>query len=159
MNRDLHKYECSIHLVQYGKNDYEYEGHVNLMPNIVGSGKTYQEALNEIYSNLEAYIEHCIANSIKFPNPDDKEGMFNLSGRVTVRFPKNLHYALNEYAKKDGMSLNSIIIDATREYITRKQLMNNIEDTLNPIIEKLQLNKTPNLFIKEKTINKKSKTK
>jgi len=120
MKNEVRKYECSIHLVQYGKDDYEYEGHVNLLPNIVGAGKTYQEALDEIYSNLEAYIEYCNEESISYPKPDDKDPIFNLSGRVTIRLPKKLHYELNEYAKKDGMSLNSIVIDATRKYISKK---------------------------------------
>jgi len=120
MKNEVRKYECSIHLVQYGKDDYEYEGHVNLLPNIVGAGKTYQEALDEIYSNLEAYIEYCREESISYPEPDDHDPIFNLSGRVTIRLPKKLHYELNEYAKKDGMSLNSIVIDATRKYISKK---------------------------------------
>lgn len=85
---NLHKYECSIHLVEYGKNDYEYEGHVNLLSNIVGSGKTYEEALNEIYENLDAYLDYCKKNFMEYPKPDENAAMFNLSGRVTVRLPK-----------------------------------------------------------------------
>lgn len=48
---------------------------------------------------------------------------------------------MNEYAKKDGMSLNSIIIDVTREYVMRKKYSIDYDNIANLLFNKLNSDK------------------
>ena len=112
--KDYKNYPFVVRKNDHENEDAEYVVIFNDFKNIIGSGKTVGDAIEEAYGNLEAYFEFCDEEGIEIPNPSQK-GLFNsYSGKITVRMPKSLHRDMAEYANEDGISLNSLINDAIR---------------------------------------------
>ena len=106
--------------VTYEVNDLgkgEYLVVFNDCKNIIGTGDTIEEAINEAEGNLDAYLAFCEEEGIEPPHPSKFDWMNDYSGKITLRMPKSLHRDIAEYAEKDGLSLNSIINDAIRQYL------------------------------------------
>lgn len=116
------KYPFSVKIIEYGKDDFEYEVRFIDFPNVIGVGDTANEAIDEGYYNLQAYIKYCELNNVNIPNPSISREPNDFSGKITIRIPKTLHRDLSEYAEFDGMSLNTIAIDAFRFYLNSQSL-------------------------------------
>lgn len=115
---DLKKY--SFEVINETKSDGTDEFVVifNDCKNIIGVGETVEDAVEEARGNLDAYLSFCEEEGIELPQPTTINWMETYSGKVTLRMPKALHRDIAEYAKKDGLSLNSVINDAIRQYLT-----------------------------------------
>ncbi|HOZ02853.1 MAG TPA: type II toxin-antitoxin system HicB family antitoxin [Bacilli bacterium] len=133
-----HKYPFSLKVVEYEPNDTEFEVAFNDFPSVVGAGDTPEEAIKEAYQNLEIFIEDCEEHSIPLPNPSKTNYLDEYSGKITIRLPKTLHRDLSEYAKRDGMSLNAIAIEAIRFYLSSSSMENlttHIKEQINLYLE------------------------
>ncbi len=82
-------------------------------PGIIGGGNTVDEALKIANEAKDMYIESLNEEGKEIPNPTD----FNVSGRVTLRLPKTLHFKSIQEAKKENVSLNTFITDAVSERV------------------------------------------
>lgn len=122
------KYPFSVKVIEYGNDDIEYEVRFIDFPNIIGVGDTANEAIDEGYYNLEAYLQYCEYNNINIPNPSIRRELDDFSGKITIRIPKALHRDMYEYAEYDGMSLNTVAIDAFRYYLNAQSLSEVIEN-------------------------------
>lgn len=116
--KDYKNYPFVVRKNDHENEDAEYVVIFNDFKNIIGSGKTVGDAIEEAYGNLEAYFEFCDEEGIEIPNPSQKDLFNSYSGKVTVRMPKSLHRDMVEYANEDGISLNSLINDAIRLYLS-----------------------------------------
>ena len=106
-------------------------------PNLIGAGKTIEEAIKEANDNLQAYIDYCEQNKIEYPCPSEYELKENFySGKVTLRMSKNLHQLAVRYAEEEGVSLNSFINDSINEHISNLKVngMRNIVDEIKEYI-------------------------
>lgn len=69
------------------------------------------DTLEELYQNLneamEGYLEVKQENNLPIPIPETSN---NYSGKFTVRLPKTLHQKLAIEAKKEGISLNQLVL-------------------------------------------------
>lgn len=67
------------------------------------TGKTFQEAYNNLREAMEFWIETKLEGGFDIPLPVGQE---SYSGKFIVRIPKSLHYRLALEADKEGISLN-----------------------------------------------------
>lgn len=103
---------------------------------IIGVGKTLEEALKEAQENLKIYLDYCKDNSIEIPNPSLEEEK-DYSGKITLRMSKTLHQKVDERARKEGISVNSLVNEALNSYLYEKDvielLLDNAKDKLTEI--------------------------
>lgn len=117
-------YPFSVKVVDYGDSDIEYEVVFNDLPDVIGVGDTIEEAIEDAQYNLDAYIKYCNENGFILPQPSKIKPLAEYSGKITVRLPKHLHRDLTEFAERDGMSINSLAIDAFRYYLNAESITN-----------------------------------
>ena len=89
---------------------------------VIGGGDTIEEAIEEAEGNLEFYLEYCEEHNIEVPEPSIHD--YELySGKVTLRMSKSLHQKVNDRARREGVSINSLLNEAIAEYIERKNVV------------------------------------
>lgn len=125
--RNCHEYPFEVKVVQYEDNVVEYEVKFFDFDMIIGVGDSVSEAIEEAYYNLSAYLEYCSSNNIQIPEPSKNYSLDKYSGKMTIRLPKKLHKDFVEFAEKDGMSINSLAIDAFRSYLSNESLKSTLE--------------------------------
>lgn len=81
-----------------------------------GGGETVDEAIKEAKENLAIYIEELKAMGKPVPAPITDDD-YKYSGKFTLRMSKSLHKKAALLAESEGVSLNSIIVEAVAEYI------------------------------------------
>lgn len=120
---------------------------------IIGVGKTLEEALKEAQENLKIYLDYCKDNSIAIPNPSLKEEK-DYSGKITLRMSKTLHQKVDERARKEGISVNSLVNEALNSYLYEKDvielLLGNAKDKLTEIAKdcvEIEIKKHKNKYI------------
>lgn len=122
--RKSHEYPFSVKVNNYGEGNLEYEVVFNDFSDVIGVGDTIDEAIEDAYYNLDAYLEYCEEKNIPIPGPSYSKSLNEFSGKITVRLPKCLHRDIAEFANSDGMSLNSLAIDAFRMYLGTETIKN-----------------------------------
>lgn len=91
----------------------EDEGFIARAPDLPGCsafGETQEEAIDELQSAIEAWVEAANAAGNLIPAPSSPASETAYSGKVLLRMPKSLHARLAEGAKSEGVSLNSHIV-------------------------------------------------
>jgi antitoxin HicB len=73
----------------------------------VSDGETVEEAIKNGQEALTATIAALEANGLPIPQPDQSS---SASGKFIVRVPKSLHSRLAGRAKREGVSLNTLIL-------------------------------------------------
>lgn len=104
----------------------------------VGQGETCEEAIRELEGNEKVWLEMAQEDGEDIPAPSVEEE-FLYSGKFTVRFSKSLHERVAERAKKDGVSLNSFIVEAVSEKLgtTSKQAESKFMESFQQILQLL----------------------
>lgn len=131
--RKVNRYPFSVKVIQYSDNDYEYEVNFKDFVDVVGVGDSIEDAIEEAEYNLAAYLKYCQLKNIPIPQPSISKSLDEYSGKITVRIPKSLHRDMSEFAELDGMSLNSLAIDAFRSYLNADSLKKVTKNTLEKI--------------------------
>lgn len=120
--KNVNDYEVSIRRVNTGNGEFEFVAIFEQFPDVIGVGDTREEALSEANANLKLYFDFCEDNNTAIPEPLEKNDLSTYSGKITLRLSKQLHRDLSDYSLKDGMSINSIVNDAIRFYLTGQAL-------------------------------------
>ena len=71
------------------------------------TGDTLEELYQSLNEAMEGYFEVKQENNLPIPIPETSN---NYSGKFTVRLPKTLHQKLAIEAKKEGISLNQLVL-------------------------------------------------
>lgn len=72
----------------------------------MSDGETLAEAYENIRESMEAWISNKLKHGEDVPEPVDD----GYSGKLNVRMPKSLHRHLVMEAKREGVSLNQLIL-------------------------------------------------
>lgn len=99
--------------------DGTYYVSVEELPGCASMGDTPEEALEMIKEAMEGWIESNLERGLEIPLP---ESMKEYSGKFLVRVPASLHRRLVEQAKKEGVSLNQLVVSLLSEKITLKEI-------------------------------------
>ena len=126
-------YSLQIKVVDVGDNKVEYVAQYIQFPTIIGVGDTAEEALAEAKIFLEEYLEYCEENNVVIKNNELESWKANFSGKITIRIPKSLHRDLYQFAEEDGMSINYIVNDSIRAYLSGKALEQTTSEAIKSI--------------------------
>lgn len=91
-------------------------------PGITGGGDSQEEAVRIANEALDMYMESLESEGKEIPIPTD----FNATGRVTLRLPKSMHIRVIQMAEREGVSLNTYIIDALSQKLHTNALFDEI---------------------------------
>jgi|YelNatPaOPRAMG01_1025707.scaffolds.fasta_scaffold40375_2 predicted RNase H-like HicB family nuclease len=116
--------------------DGTYYVSVEELPGCATMGDTLEEAMAMIKEAMEGWIESNLERGLEIPLP---ESMKEYSGKFLVRVPASLHRRLVEQAKKEGVSLNQLVVSLLSEKITLKEIKEEL------IREISMLEKSPNV--------------
>lgn len=98
------KYSVSL---KWSDEDEGYIAFVPELPGLSAFGTTPQEAMTELDSAREAYLESLTEAGENIPAP---EKYMPYSGQIRLRMPKSLHANLAQSALEENVSLNTYII-------------------------------------------------
>ena len=106
MKKNLKYYFNSDYTIRLKQNeDGSFFAEIEELPGCMSEGDTKQEALKMIEDAKRAWITVALKRKITIPEPEKDE----FSGKLNVRMPKFLHRKLSYKARKEGVSLNTLI--------------------------------------------------
>ncbi len=82
------------------------------LPGCLSDGDTVEEAIENGKDALQCWLSAAEESGRKIPKPGIMEAQ---SGKWVQRVPKSLHYRLVEQAKREGVSLNTLVISMISE--------------------------------------------
>lgn len=85
--------------------DGSFFAEIEELPGCMTEGDSKEEALKSLEDAKKAWLEVALDRKITIPEPSSDE----FSGKFNVRVPKFLHRMLAYKARKEGVSLNSLI--------------------------------------------------
>lgn len=110
-NFDSHRYTITIKLVTLEEGEH-FEAVVAELPDLVEYGETYDEAYSLAVDSIATLREAALEQGRVFPEPMPSQALEEFSGRVTLRMSKSLHASVSKLADREGVSLNSWIVEA-----------------------------------------------
>jgi predicted HicB family RNase H-like nuclease len=110
-NFDPHRYTITIKLVTLEEGEH-FEAVVAELPDLVEYGETYVQAYSLAVDSISTLREAALEHGHVFPEPMPSQALDEFSGRVTLRMSKSLHASVSKLADREGVSLNSWIVEA-----------------------------------------------
>lgn len=108
--------------VYFDPDDREYVALCTEFPHLSAFGDTPEEALADLDVALEGAIEVHRDEGWPIPEPAAPPPVEPLpSGRFLARVPKSLHARLTSEAKKEGVSLNTLVITLLAESLVSRE--------------------------------------
>jgi len=98
--------------------DGGYVAEVPELPGCITQGDTWEEVIKMIEDAKRAWIETALQRGKEIPEPKIER---KFSGRFVIRVSKSLHRRLSELAEKEGVSLNTLVVQLLTEGVTRKE--------------------------------------
>ncbi|HDU8612179.1 TPA: toxin-antitoxin system HicB family antitoxin [Morganella morganii] len=114
--------------------DTFYMATVLEIPDLREYADTSDFARDLMLDSITTAFEMCMENGTKFPEPSSNIEQPNVSGRVTLRLSKTLHYNCITHAQSDGVSLNTFISNCLSAHIEKQisdqTMLSNIQAAL-----------------------------
>ena len=115
---DLIKYSVQI---QWSDEDDCYIATAEELPHVSAFGDTYDEALREFKDAMSVHLE--VLGEENQPEPLTLE---SYSGQFRVRLPKSLHRRLATLARRENVSLNTLVIKLLSESTTAVEMSDRV---------------------------------
>ncbi len=93
------------------------------LPGCMADGATVEEALKEGEDAILAWIRSAEEDGEQIPEPNSID---KYSGQWRIRVPKSLHAKLDNKAKLEGVSLNTLAVTLLAEGLGRKSVNDNL---------------------------------
>ena len=113
---DPHRYTITIKLVSLDEGEH-FEAIVAELPDLVEYGETYDQAYSLAVESIQALREAASEQGREFPVPLPSQALTEYSGRITLRMSKSIHASVSKLADREGVSLNSWIVEAISERV------------------------------------------
>src|SRR5262245_31038918 len=94
--------------------DGTFRAEIVEFPGCIAVGDTAAEALANLESVAESWLQATIAKRLHVPDPIEST---EYSGKLVVRLPKSLHKKAAYAAAREGVSLNQFIVSCIAEQI------------------------------------------
>lgn len=88
-----------------------YTAFIEEFPGCIAEGDTGEEALRNLESVAESWLEAALELGQSIPDPQTEQ----YSGRVALRLPKSIHRRAVEVARAEDTSLNQFLVSAIAE--------------------------------------------
>jgi predicted RNase H-like HicB family nuclease len=122
--------------------DGGYVATIQEFPGCIAEGDTANEALANLESAAESWIEALREGGQDVPEPVALHGY---SGKIALRLPRGVHKQAAELAASEGTSVNQLLIAAIANYLGGKQafsqLAHQLSTGLGLIAVQINLNK------------------
>ena len=105
------RFEYAVNLV-WSPEDEAYVATVPELPGLSAFGDTAEEAAGEVARAAEAFVEVLAESGCPIPAPLK---MTSFSGQFRVRVPVSMHETLVARARREGVSLNTLIVSLLAE--------------------------------------------
>ena len=96
------------------ESDGTFRAEIMEFPGCIAIADTAAEALANLESVAESWLQATIAKGLRVPEPI--EGV-EYSGKLVVRLPKTLHKKAAHVAAREGVSLNQFIVSCVAEQV------------------------------------------
>jgi|GEM_PF-856282 len=97
------------------------------LPGCMSQGKTMEEAIRNIEEAKRIWLKTALERKIEIPLPDS---MRDYSGKFLVRLPVSLHKRIAKLAKKEGVSINQMVLSLLSEKITILEITDIVKTTI-----------------------------
>lgn len=94
------------------------------LPGCMSQGETIEEVIENIKDAQKSWLEVAIEENIDIPLPEIVE---EYSGKFVIRILKSLHKKLSNQAKKEGISLNQLIVSILSERYSLREIQKQIK--------------------------------
>ncbi len=94
------------------------------LPGCMTEGDSYEDVINAIREAQELWIETALEMGRKIPLPYEME---EYSGKFLVRIPKYIHRKLVQRAKREGISLNQLVVALLSEALKEREMVDNLK--------------------------------
>ena len=94
--------------------DGTYMAEIVEFPGCVATGDTPADALANLESVAETWLDAVLSRGQSVPPPTDGE---EFSGKLLLRLPKSLHRRAAQWAARDAVSLNQFVVAAVAERV------------------------------------------
>jgi predicted RNase H-like HicB family nuclease len=96
------------------EDDGTFRAEIVEFPGCIAVGDTAAEALANLESVAESWLQATIAKGLHVPEPIENT---EFSGKLVVRLPKTLHKKAAHAAAREGVSLNQFIVSCIAEQV------------------------------------------
>src|SRR5262245_14319931 len=96
------------------ESDGTFRAEIIEFPGCIAVGDTAGEALANLESVAESWLQATIAKGLRVPEPVEST---EYSGKLVVRLPKTLHKKAAYAAAREGVSLNQFIVTCIAEQV------------------------------------------
>jgi predicted RNase H-like HicB family nuclease len=103
--------------------DGGYVATIQEFPGLVAEGETAEEAISNLESAAESWIEAVLESGQEIPEPTTFSGF---SGKIALRLPRGLHRRAVEMANSEGTSLNQWLVSAIANYLGGMEAMREV---------------------------------
>ncbi len=86
------------------------------LPGCMSDGDSIEEAMENGQDALRCWLTAAKESGRKIPEPGELESQ---SGKWVQRVPRSIHYRLVERAKREGVSLNTLVVSMLAESLAR----------------------------------------
>lgn len=107
-------YEVKIYTIDTTEG-VEFVAEIPELKGCIGSGNSYEEALEELLENKIVYLETLQELGKEIPLPKQKKQKF--SGKLSLRLSNRLHKKVANVAEELGVSINQYIVETLAESV------------------------------------------
>jgi predicted RNase H-like HicB family nuclease len=105
--------------------DGSYSAEVLEFPGCFAQGETVEDALRNLESAAESWIEVSLSQKHEIPEPAMYQGY---SGNIMLRLPRGLHRQAARMAQREGVSLNQYLVTAVAARLGAEDFYNRLAD-------------------------------
>jgi antitoxin HicB len=96
------------------------------LPGCMSDGETMQEAIENVTDAIQSWKEAAQELGRAVPAPGASRGEWR------QRVPRTVHYQLTELARREGVSLNTLVATVLAEYIGRAEVGASVTRAIEP---------------------------
>lgn len=118
------KLPYTIEIVPY--KDGGYFAKIKELEGCMTEGETLEETLELLEDAKKAWLETALEDGIEIPLPESMREKKEYSGKILLRLPKSLHKKLAKAAQKEGVSINTYIVNLLSERNAEREVLNTL---------------------------------
>ncbi|OGF64413.1 MAG: hypothetical protein A2Y62_13520 [Candidatus Fischerbacteria bacterium RBG_13_37_8] len=124
--RHYMKLPYSIKLIPEQKGHYFAE--IEEFNGCMAHGETAEEALKNVEISKEMWLDSMLDKNMEIPEP---KILREYSGRFIIRIPASLHRRIAILAKKEGASINQMVLSLLSEKIAAREIESDFRNAIS----------------------------
>lgn len=117
--------------------DVYYVARVKELPDVKEYAESLEHALALAHETIKVTQEMFLDDGMDFPAPEEIDASMGMTGRLTLRMPKSLHYKVVEKAEQEGVSLNQYVVSILTAEITKRNMVDAVSASVDSYLGEL----------------------